>query len=173
MDNKLIEQVNLQINNEIYSSHLYLSMAAWAHAEGWSGFGRWLYLQADEESKHSLAMFDHLVERDAVPELFTVDAPAKDFKSLEDCFTKVLAHEKKISSLINTLATIALESKDHAFYDFIQNFVREQIEEEATAKEILTRIKRASGNVVLLDSLDIELGKRQPSTFSINGGETL
>ncbi len=160
MNEKLLKAVQEQINKELYSSYLYLGMSSWASYEGWAGIANWLHMQAKEEMSHAMILHNNLLERGERSIFGTVQQPQNEWNGLVEVFEEVYSHEKLVTKSINELATIAMESSDHAFYQFIQWFVKEQVEEEASASDILTRIKRLENNPAMMDTLDIELGKR-------------
>lgn len=160
MQEVLVKAVNQQINAELYSAYLYLAMSSWASSEGWTGTANWLRIQAQEEQVHATTLHDQLLERGERSVMAAIDAPPSEWKSISDVFEEVLAHEKKVTAMINNLATIAQEQKDHAFYEFIMMFVKEQVEEEDSASTILIRSKRLDGHPALLDQFDKELGAR-------------
>ena len=120
---------------------------------------------------HALTLHDQLLERGAHSIMSAIEGPPVAWNSIQDVFEAVLVHEQKVTALINNIATIAMQNNDHAFYQFIQMFVKEQVEEEKSATDILQRVKRLDGHPALLDQLDIELGTRvfvQPFTNAAN-----
>lgn len=160
MNEKLLKAVQEQINKELYSSYLYLSMSSWADSQDWDGIANWLYVQSKEEMAHAMILHNNLLERGERSLFSTIEQPPTDWENLEEVFEAVYTHEQYVSACINELATIAMECKDHAFYQFIQWFVKEQVEEEASASKLLARVKRLSDNMAMLENLDIELGSR-------------
>ncbi len=160
MNESLLKAIQNQINKELFSSYLYLSMSSWASAEGWSGISHWLHMQAKEELEHAMILHNNLLERGERSVFKAVQQPKNDWISPVEVFEEVYEHEKEVTKSINELATIAMECADHAFYQFIQWFVKEQVEEEASASDLLTRAKRLQDNPAMMDALDIELGKR-------------
>jgi ferritin len=149
-----------QINAEYYSAYLYLTMSAYADRAGFKGFANWFYVQAQEEMAHGTHIYQHLLERGATPVFSDIKLPQNEFKSIEDTFAKTLAHEQHVTELINNIASIALRENDHATYNFILWYVNEQIEEEANADELLTKIRFIGNNTALLYNLDAELATR-------------
>ena len=160
MNQKLLEAVKKQINAEFYSAYLYLSMSSWCEHEGFKGMAHWMRIQAQEEQTHAITLHNQLIERGERSTFEVIEKPSQIWESPLKMFEQVLDHEKNVTSMINNLATISLEEKDHAFYGFIQMFVKEQVEEEANASDICTRLKRAENNAMLLEMLDKELGTR-------------
>ncbi len=160
MNEKLVMAITEQINKELYSSYLYLSMSSWASNESWTGIANWLRVQSQEEMAHAMLLHDNLLERGELSIFKEIQMPKVSWESPYEIFEDVLKHEKFVTECINGLATIAMESNDHAFYQYIQWFVKEQVEEEATASDILARCKRLKDNPAMMDTLDKELATR-------------
>ena len=157
--------INEQLNAEMYSGYLYLSMAAYFEDQDYPGFAQWMRVQAQEELDHAMKFYDYLNTRGARVTLTAIEAPQTEWDSIEAVFKHVLEHEQMVTSLINNLVDIAIEEKDHATNQFLQWYVEEQVEEEESAMEVLGKIKRAGGANILY-MLDSELGSRvyTPST---------
>ena len=149
-----------QINAEYYSAYLYLAMSASADQMGLKGAATWLFAQAKEEMAHGTHIYQYVLERGAAPAFAAIEMPETKFSDINEIFEKTLAHEQKVTGLINNIATLAMQEADHACYQFIMWFVTEQVEEEATATEILDKLKLAKGNNAALLTLDNELGTR-------------
>lgn len=160
MADRLAQAVVRQVNAELYSAYLYLSMSAWAESEGWKGAASWLRVQAREERTHALVLHEQLLERGAKSVMLPIAAPPGSWESPLALFEHVYAHEQDVTRSINDIATIAMEEKDHAFYQFIQMFVKEQVEEEAGASELCVRLARIGDNPAMIDALDRELATR-------------
>lgn len=160
MNEKLVKAIQEQINKELYSSYLYLSMSSWANNESWPGISNWLRVQAKEELAHAMLLHDNLLERGELSIFEQIDKPKTSWENPQEVFDDILKHEKYVTSCINSLATIALQESDHAFYQFIQWFVKEQVEEESTASDLLVRCKRLKDNPAMMDTLDLELATR-------------
>lgn len=163
---RMTKALNDQINAELYSSYLYLSMSAYFDSEDLPGLARWMRVQAREEDSHAMKIFDFVNERGGRVTLSAIDGPPTEWKSPEAVFRNVSEHEQKVTGLINKLVDLALELRDHATNNFLQWFVAEQVEEEASANEVLQKVKRV-GDGHGLFMLDAELGKRvftPPST---------
>jgi ferritin len=156
----LLQALNNQLNAEYYSAYLYLSMSAYAEHAGFKGISNWLFIQSREEMAHGTHIYHHILERGAVPVLADIKAPPASYNGIKEVFEKVLAHERHVSELIDRIATLALEEKDHATYQFILWYVDEQVEEEAAAEEILNRINLMAGNSALLYHLDSAFAAR-------------
>ncbi|MCU0408799.1 MAG: ferritin [Bacteroidales bacterium] len=138
MLNKKIEDIcNRQIEREGYSSNLYLAMASWAETSGYGGIAGWLYAQAEEERVHMLKFFRYLNERGGKAIMPALKKPASDYKSVEQVFEEVLKHEQFITGSINEIVALALQEKDYNTHNFLQWFVTEQDEEEASVRNII------------------------------------
>lgn len=138
---RMEEALNKQINEELFSSYLYLSMSAHFENMSLSGFANWMRIQSQEESFHGMKLFDYVNERGGVVKLKAIEAPKLEWNSIIDIFEETLAHEQHITSKINELMKIAQEENDFATSSFLQWYVSEQVEEEATAGEILDQLK--------------------------------
>jgi ferritin len=161
MLNAKIEQaLNEQINAELFSSYLYLSMAAYFESLSLKGMAHWMRIQAQEELVHVMRFFDFINHRDGRVRLTQVGAPKNDWGSPLEGFQDAYEHECKISARINDLTSLANGEKDHAVSTFLQWFVNEQVEEEAAAKEIVDKLKLVGDNGVALFMVDGELGQR-------------
>jgi len=156
----LTEALNDQVNAEIYSAYLYLSMSAYAEGASLKGAANWLYVQTKEEMSHAIHMYQYVLDRGAAPVLPAIEAPEASFTSLAGIFEKVLAHEQKVTERLNKIATLAMKENDHACYQFIMWYVNEQVEEESNAQEILSKLALIGDNKGHLLSLDNELGTR-------------
>jgi ferritin len=157
---KIQDALNSQINAELYSSYLYLSMSAYCDSQNLAGMASWMRIQAQEEHAHAMKFFDFVNERDGRVLLAQIEAPKTEWTSPLDVFEETLAHEQKVTGLINGLVDLSLEEKDHASNTFLQWFVTEQVEEESTAKTIVDKLKLIGDNPVALYMLDGELGQR-------------
>jgi ferritin len=146
--------INEQINAELYSAYLYYSMAAYFEALSLKGFSHWMRVQALEEMTHVQKFFGYLNDRAGRVELLPIEAPPLEWESPLKVFEEVYAHEVKVTSLINKLMDLAVSKSDHASCSFLQWFVTEQVEEEATADEVLQKLKlvdKTEGGLFLLD----------------------
>jgi ferritin len=158
---KMLDALNNHLNEEFYSSYLYLSMAAYFEEKNLNGFANWFKLQAQEEWAHGMKFYDFINQTGGKVTLKAIKAPKTSWKSILDIFKETLAHEKHITSLINKLVGQAMQVKDYASNNFLQWFVSEQVEEEATAEEILNKLKLIGDNKGGLFMLDRELGFRK------------
>ena len=157
---RVADAINKQINAELYSAYLYLSMAAYFEGENLSGFANWMRVQFEEEQFHGLKLFNYLHERGGKVTLEAIEAPKTEWDSLTQVFEETLEHERHVTSLINNLMDIALEESDHATASFLRWYIDEQVEEEAAAESILTQLKfiGGQGNAILM--MDREFAAR-------------
>lgn len=160
LSQKLLLALNEQINHEMSSAHLYLSMASYAHSMNLPGFAHWLELQTKEETGHAMKLYKFVNERGGRVELLSIPKPLADFRSPLQLFEVILGHEKKITSLINSLYEIAIEEKDYATQVLLHWFIEEQVEEEAAANEILETIRMAGEKGHALIMMDRQLARR-------------
>lgn len=163
----MIEALNKQINAELFSSYLYLSMSAYYESKGLPGFAHWMRLQAQEELQHVMRFYTFVHDRDGKVKLTAIEGPKTEWDSPLDAFEDAYAHEKKVSKLIHDLVDIAIAERDHSANSFLQWFVNEQVEEEAAAKEIIDKIKLVKDNSSGMFLVDQELASR-----SIGGGDS-
>jgi ferritin len=160
LKNSLTKVLSEQVNAEFYSAYLYFAMSTYAHRAGFKGFANWLYVQSQEEMAHGVHIYRYLLDRGATPVFAEIAVPPAEFDGLQPVFEKVLAHERHVTELIDNIASIAQKESDHASYNFIMWFVNEQVEEEATAEEILSKVRLIGDNSALLYTLDTELAAR-------------
>lgn len=155
LSKKVEEILNLQIQKEDYSSQLYLSMASWSENQGFDGVTSWLYAQAEEERMHMLKLVRYVNERDGVAVIPGIETPPADFEDVFVMFDKVLAHEQYISASINDIVAVCIAEKDFTTQNWIQWFVTEQIEEEASVKAIIDKLNLVGKNNLYLFDRDI------------------
>jgi ferritin len=158
--NKMEEALNGQVNAEMYSAYLYLSMESYFKSLNLNGFANWMRVQTQEEMMHAMKIYDFINERRSRVTLKPIDGPPTKWESPRAVFEAVYAHEQKVTGLINQLVDLAIEEKDHATNTFLQWFVNEQVEEESPADEIVQQLKmmeNAPGGMFMLDR---ELGQR-------------
>jgi ferritin len=160
MNQKMQDAFNGQVNAELYSSYLYLSMAAYFESVNLKGMAHWMRIQGQEELQHALKFFDFINERGGRVLLASVEGPKTEWGSPLDVFEETCRHESHVTGLINNLVDMSLNEKDHAANTFLQWFVTEQVEEEATAQEIRDKLKLVRDNPVALYMIDQELSKR-------------
>lgn len=157
---KMCKALNNQINAELFSSYLYLSMSSWFSERSLSGFASWMRVQAQEELSHGMKIYDYILERGGKVKLGVIDQPESVWKSAVEVVEEVAAHEAKVTGLVNDLVDVALGEKDHAANIFLQWFVSEQVEEEASVGEVFERMKMIDGDSAGMFAMDMELGKR-------------
>ena len=157
---KLTKALNEQVNAEYYSAYLYHSMSACMESIALRGTASWLFHQAKEEMAHGINIYQYILDRGAVPVLTAIDEPRATFTDINDVFEAVLAHEQKVTKLINDIATLAMQEHDHACYQFIRWYVNEQVEEEANATDIISKLQMIDGEKKALLTLDSELAAR-------------
>ena len=139
---KKIEDIcNRQVEREGFSANLYLAMASWSETNGMSGVARWLYAQAEEEKLHMLKFMKYINERGGKAVIPALEKPRAEFNDIEDVFREVLTHEEFVTESINEIVALTLEEKDFNTHNFLQWFVFEQVEEEASVRTILDKIK--------------------------------
>lgn len=170
LDKKMERALNDQINAELYSAYLYLSMAAFFSAINLKGFATWMRVQSMEEQAHAKKFYDFIIERGGRVILTAIEAPPVEWESPLETFENVLEHEKVVTGRINDLVNLAQELKDHASNSFLQWFIDEQVEEESSADEIIQSLKLNKDNTGGLFLIDKELSQR---TFVPPAGVTL
>ncbi len=158
---KMQEALNRHVQQETFSSHLYLAMSAWCEAKAWKGFARWLRIQSDEERGHATKSLDFLLARGGEARLAQIDAPPSAWASINEVFERVLEHERKVTAFVNDLHGVAEQERDKAAQVFLQWFIAEQVEEEARVVEILDRLRMVGDRPGAALYLDKEYGKRQ------------
>lgn len=158
LDEKIEEAINKQLNAELYSGYMYLSMAAYFESIDLVGFANWSRLHAQEEFTHGMKFYDYLVSRGARVTLTQIEGPPTEWESAIAVFDHVYQHEQVVTGLINDLVDLTISLKDHATNNFLQWFVAEQVEEEETASGVLQRLKLAGDDSAALLMLDKELG---------------
>jgi ferritin len=152
--------LNEQINAEMYSAYLYLAMAAHFESENLSGFAQWMRVQTQEEEAHARKLFDYVLERGGKVALKAIDAPPSEWKSPLAAFEAAYEHEQFITDRINKLAELAVEQNDHAAGVFLQWYISEQVEEEASVDRIVRTLKATNEAPGALYMIDRELGRR-------------
>ncbi len=153
--------LNGQLNSELYSYYLYLAMAAHFEQKNLKGIASWLEKQAGEEQMHAMKIYKYIVDRDGEVSLAAIAAPPATWKAALDAFVAAYAHEQKVSRLFDALVVEARKSQDYTTEVFLHWFVSEQVEEEASTKEIVDKLRLAKDSSAALFMLDAELGKRQ------------
>ncbi len=158
---RMANELNKQINAELFSSYLYLSMAAYFENAGFKGFANWMRAQSQEEYEHAMKFYEYLISVEGKVELEAIEKPKNQWDSPLAVFEAAKEHEIYVTNLINNLVAVSLEEKDYATNIFLQWFVTEQIEEVATVSEIIDKFKMIGERKESLYFLDKELGARQ------------
>ena len=155
------DAMNEQINKELFSSYLYLSMAAWFEDKILPGFANWMRIQADEEREHAMKFYDFILDRGGRVFLKAIDAPKADWNSNLEVAEEVAEHEGKVTASIHDLYELAMKEKDYPAQAMLQWFITEQVEEEKKAAELVAKLKliEERGTAVLM--LDHRLSKRK------------
>ncbi|MCK4873284.1 MAG: ferritin [Phycisphaerales bacterium] len=151
---------NKQINAELFSSYLYLSMGSWFDSQNLNGAAGWMRQQAQEELQHALKFYDFVLERGGRALLSQIDAPKTEWASPLKAFEDSYSHECMVTSLINDLMNLSIKENDHAATAFLQWFITEQVEEEATVDAIVGKLKLVGDNPAALLMLDAQLAQR-------------
>jgi len=160
MDEKMVESLNSQLNAEMYSAYLYLSMGAYFEDLDLGGFANWMRVQAQEEMTHAMKIHDFIIQRGDRVTLTKIEAPPTEWESPVNAFEHVYKHEQKVTGLINQLVNLALSLGDHATNNFLQWFVAEQVEEEESSSGVLKKVKMANDSLSGMLMLDNELSQR-------------
>jgi ferritin len=160
---KSIEDIcNRQVEREGYSSNLYIAMASWAETNGYSGVAAWLYSQSDEERLHMLKFIKYINERGGKAVMPSLKKPETEYKSVEEVFREVLKHEEFVTASINEIVSLTLDEKDFNTHNFLQWFVMEQVEEEASVRVVLDKVRLVGKNNMYEFDRDI-LSLRRPA----------
>jgi len=160
LNKKLEKELNTQVNRELFSSYLYMSMSAYFQSIDMVGFANWMHMQAQEEMSHAMKLYGFINERGGRVTLEQIDKPKTEWDCPLQAFEESLDHEIFITNSINDLMNLAVEEKDHATQIFLQWFVTEQVEEEASVTDVIKKlrfVKDAPGAIFMLDR---ELGQR-------------
>jgi len=157
---KLEKALNDQLNFELYSAYIYMSMSADLKSRGYNGFANWLFVQTQEELVHVQKFYSHILERGGKVALVKVDGPKQSWKNALEAFQDAYEHETKVTARINDIVDLATKEKDHATANFLQWFITEQVEEEANTSDAVNQLETADGNPNAIMLLDRELGQR-------------
>jgi ferritin len=157
---KMEEALNGQLNAELYSAYLYLSMVAYFESANLPGFANWMRVQTQEEQFHAMKFYDYIIERGGRVILRQIDAPPSDWDSPFASFKATLEHEQKVTGLVNELVYLASDEKDNASEVFLQWFVKEQVEEEDNVGKVLGQLKLIKDSPEALFMMDKEMGQR-------------
>ena len=160
MKQAVLDGINEQIRNELYSGYLYLAMSAHFEVENLKGFAHWMRLQAQEELEHAVRLFDHVARRGGRVSLKTIDAPPAEYGTPLSIFQKALEHERNVTRSINELYTLARHENEYATELELQWFVQEQVLEEDNAATAVDQLSLAGDNKAALLMLDRQFGQR-------------
>ena len=160
MNGKIEKALNQQINAELYSAYLYLSMSTYFESLNFSGFANWMRVQAQEETGHAMKLYTYIFERDGQVTLTAIDAPPTNWKSPLEAFENAYKHEVKVSGLIHDLVQLARAENDIPTENFLQWFVEEQVEEEASTLDVVQKLKMTKESANGMFMLDSNLGQR-------------
>ena len=160
LNKKIEEALNAQINAEMWSAYLYLSMAAFCHANGNPGMGHWFEVQFQEEQDHAKILFNYVIQRNGKVDLKAIKGVPTTWESVLDVFESTLKHEQTVTALINNLFALTTQENDYATQSMLKWFIDEQVEEEENATNIIDNLKMIKDNGYGLYMLDKELGAR-------------
>jgi len=155
LSKKIEDILNAQVEKEGYSSNLYLSMASWAETKGYAGIAAWMYAQAEEEKIHMLKLVGYINERGGHAIIPAFKQPPVDHGTVPELFKSVLKHEQSVTKSINEIVALCAQEKDYTTHNWIQWFVAEQIEEEASVNEILDKLNLADTKNLYMFDRDI------------------
>jgi len=161
MNQNITNALNKQINEEMKSAYLYLAMSADFSDKNLPGFAQWMHVQYQEEMVHAMKIYNYILERGKKVELLEMDKPQSSWNSVEEAFEAAYQHEQFITDCINKLVKLARDESDYATEIFLQWFVSEQVEEEASADEILQNVKMVKESKHGMYMLDKEMSQRQ------------
>jgi ferritin len=160
LSKKLTEALNEQMNYEFYSAHVYLATAAYCSAESLDGFANFFLVQSEEERFHAMKFYNFINDMGDRAEISGMDHPSNTFNSVLETFEKSLEHEKEVTRRIYHLADLAMDEREHATMTFLNWFIEEQVEEEASFDTLIQRLKRIGEDKNAFEMLDSELAKR-------------
>jgi ferritin len=161
---KMAKALSDQINKEMYSGYLYLAMSTYFQTLNLPGAAAWMRVQAQEELGHAMKIYDHVIERDGTVTLEAIEAPPDSWDSPLAAFQAAFEHEQKVTGMIDNLVRLAREKEDYAAETFLQWFVTEQVEEEASVSEVLHKLEMVGSAPGGLFMVDRALGQRGEST---------
>lgn len=164
MDARLSDAINEQINKELFSSYMYMAMAAYCDAQGLEGFSHWMKMQAQEEMFHAMKFYDYMNDCGERVIMRAIAEPDNDYEGPRDIIEKTLAHEKTVTASINNLYSIAEGVNDNAAKIMLQWFISEQVEEEKNVGDVLNKYDMFDGHPAGLYMLDQELQSRPAPT---------
>ena len=160
LSEKLLNELNEQVNFEFYSSYTYLAMAGYCESIDLSGFANFFRVQAQEELAHAMKLYDYIFQKNGVVELKQIPMPTAIYDGVIDVFQKGYEHEQLVTKKIYNLADIAHDEKEHATMSLLKWFIDEQVEEENSFNALLKKVRRSEGNPAALYLMDDELASR-------------
>jgi len=167
INEKVKEILNEQINKEFYSAYLYLAMSAYLSEMGLYGFSKWTEVQAREEIDHGMVIFDYVIKRKSKVELRGIINPQPQFNGVLDVFEQIYDHERSVTSAIDEIANLTECECDLATRNFIDNYLKEQIEEEDNVSRIIAKLRNFGTEKASLYLMDKELGQREYKPYKI------
>jgi ferritin len=160
LSQRLLDELNMQLKYEFYSSHLYLAMTGYCLSQDLDGFANFFKVQAEEEKFHAMKFFNFINQRGGRIKIYALDEPSNDYASVLDAFEKSLEHERFVTKRIYTLTDIAMEEREHSTISFLKWFIGEQVEEEATLDNVIKKLHRIGNDSSGIYLLDTELAAR-------------
>lgn len=160
LNDKMLKVLNEQINFEWYSAYIYQAMAAYFKGKNLNGFANWMDVQAKEEMTHGFKIYNYIFDRGGQPELLAISKPKGSWNSIEEAFADALNHEGTVTARFYDIVSLSRELKDYSTESFVQWYINEQVEEEASVQSILERIRFAGDSKEFVLMLDSELGQR-------------
>ena len=161
LTNKLQDALNEQINKEFFAEYLYLSMSAYLESIEMEGFANYFNVQAQEEHFHAMKMFNFVHDKGGRVILKSLKEPKSEYTSVVNVIEESLKHERYVTKSINELMDVAIKENDHSVKSFLEWYVDEQVEEEATISRLLAKLKLINGEGFGLLTLDSQLGARK------------
>jgi ferritin len=161
LNDKMTDALNGQVNRELFSSYLYLSMSAFFESLNQKGMASWMRVQAGEELVHAMKIYDYIISSGSRAKMLAVEAPKSSWASPIEAFQHVWDHERAVTTLINNLVALAVQEKDEASKNFLQWYLDEQVEEEESSDKVLTKVKNAGKDLKAIEAVDKELGLRR------------
>jgi ferritin len=161
LSDKMHNALNAQLNHEFYSSYLYLGMSTWLEDQSLRGFASWFRVQAQEELAHAMIVHNYILDRGSSVVLEDVKARTVDYQALRSVFELALSHEREVTSNFNSIAALAADERDFATVNFTQYFVDEQVEEEASFRDLIDQLKLVGDTGHAIFMMDKELGSRR------------
>jgi ferritin len=163
MSQTVLDAINKQIHSELGASYSYLAMSAWCEQNGFTGSARWLRVQSQEEHDHAMRLFEFMLARNSRPDLRALEQPRGDYKSLSEIFETAYEQEKTVSGQIDSLYELVFREKAYPAVVQLEWFLNEQVEEEKTCREIVTKLQMIGKDPAGLLEIDRELGSRVPA----------